>query len=224
MVIDSIIGYFVFDGTILNDNIAKVENYTSVQQIPLSTSGNDQQDDISIDTVVKQITNPIIEEMNTKAKEEQERIEQERIKEEEAKRIVYDGMTLEQLAAKLERSLNSTLSGKGYTFAQHSIELGLDPYLALAIVLEETGCRWGCSELVNQCNNIGGQKGAPGCWGGEYKAYPTLEEGINGYLDNLYYNYYAKGLTTPETINPIYAENTSWAGNVNAYISYIKAN
>ena len=136
--------------------------------------------------------------------------------------VVYDGLTLEELSEKLDRSLNSTLSGKGSTFASYSIELGLDPYLALAIVLEETGCKWGCSALVNECNNVGGMKGAPGCWGGSYKAFSTLDEGIKGYLDNLYYNYYAKGLTTPELINPIYAESPAWAGNVNNYINQIK--
>lgn len=149
----------------------------------------------------------------------------EQLKETETKKennIVYDGMTLEQLSAKLDRSLNSTLAGKGSAFASYSIELGLDPYLALAIVLEETGCKWECSELVKQCNNIGGQKGSPGCWGGSYRSFPTLEEGIKGYLDNLYYNYYAKGLTTPETINPVYAENPSWAAQVNNYIEQIK--
>ena len=65
-------------------------------------------------------------------------------------------------------------------------------------------------------------KGAPGCWGGSYKAFPTLDEGIKGYLDNLYYNYYAKGLTTPELINPIYAESKTWASKVNYYINQIK--
>ena len=50
-----------------------------------------------------------------------------------------------------------------------------------------------------------------------------MEEGINAYLENLYYNYYAIGLTTPETINPKYAESTAWASRVNAYIERIKA-
>lgn len=157
------------------------------------------------------------------ANEKIEETEQENETEtEEQKNIVYDGMTLEELSAKLDRSLNSTLAGKGSTFASYSIELGLDPYLALAIVLEETGCKWECSELVKQCNNVGGQKGSPGCWGGSYRSFPTLDEGIKGYLDNLYYNYYAKGLTTPEMINPIYAESTSWASKVNNYIEQIR--
>lgn len=136
--------------------------------------------------------------------------------------VVYDGLTLTELSNKLEKSLNSDLSGKGKLFATYSIKLGLDPYLAVAIVLQETGCKWECSQLVKQCNNVGGMKGAPGCWGGSYKAFPTLDEGIKGYLDNLYYNYYAKGLTTPELINPIYAESKTWASKVNYYINQIK--
>lgn len=136
--------------------------------------------------------------------------------------VVYDGLTLDELSEKLDRSLNSTLAGKGSTFASYSIELGLDPYLALAIVLEETGCKWGCSELVKQCNNVGGMKGSPGCWGGSYKSFSTLDEGIRSYLENLYYNYYSKGLTTPELINSVYAENPAWASNVNNYINQIK--
>lgn len=138
-------------------------------------------------------------------------------------KIVWDGLTMDELVAKLNRMLNSTLAGKGEIFATHSLELGMDPYLAVAIVLQETGCQWNCSYLVNACNNVGGQKGSPGCNGGSYKAYSTLDEGIIGYLDNLYYNYYAYGLTTAEAMNPKYAESTAWAYNVNSYIEKIKA-
>lgn len=136
--------------------------------------------------------------------------------------VVFEGMTLDELSNKLDKSLNSTLSGTGYLFASKSIELGLDPYLAVAIVLHETGCSWNCSRLVTECNNVGGQKGTPGCFGGSYRSFSTLEEGINSYLENLYNNYYALGLTTAETINPKYAESTTWASKVNYYIKLIK--
>ena len=106
-------------------------------------------------------------------------------------KIVWDGLTMGELTDKLNRTLNSTLAGKGEIFATHSLELGIDPYLAVAIVMEETGCKWDCSYLVKACNNVGGQKGSPSCNGGSYKAYNSLDEGIIGYLDNLYYNYYA---------------------------------
>ena len=137
--------------------------------------------------------------------------------------IVYDGLTMQQLADKLNRSLNSTISGKGYLIASYSLQLGIDPYVATAIILHETGCNGTCSTLVRECNNVGGQKGSPGCGGGAYKAYPTLDEGIMGYLDNLYHNYYAVGLTTVEAIGPKYAASTTWASRVNNYVSLIRS-
>lgn len=137
--------------------------------------------------------------------------------------IVYDGLTMGELADKLNRSLRSTISGKGYLIASYSLQLGIDPYMATAIILHETGCNGTCSSLVRECNNVGGQKGGPSCGGGAYKAYPTLDEGIMGYLDNLYRNYYSYGLTTPETIGPKYAASTTWASQVNNYIALIRS-
>lgn len=137
--------------------------------------------------------------------------------------IVYDGLTMNQLADKLNRSLKSNISGKGYLIASYSLQLGIDPYMATAIILHETGCNGTCSSLVRECNNVGGQKGGPSCGGGAYKAYPTLDEGIMGYLDNLYRNYYAVGLTTVETIGPKYAASTTWASQVNNYIALIRS-
>ena len=54
-------------------------------------------------------------------------------------------------------------------------------------------------------------------------SFNTLDEGIKGYLDILYNNYYSKGLTTPELMNPTYAASTTWASKVNWYIEKIKA-
>ena len=137
--------------------------------------------------------------------------------------IVYDGLTMGELADKLNKSLKSTISGKGYLIASYSLQLGIDPYMATAIILHETGCNGTCSSLVRECNNVGGQKGGPSCGGGAYKAYPTLDEGIMGYLDNLYRNYYSYGLTTPEAIGPKYAASTTWASQVNNYIALIRS-
>lgn len=136
--------------------------------------------------------------------------------------IVYDGMTMEELSTKLNKSLKSTVAGKGELFASYSLEKGVDPYLAISIMLLETGCNWKCSNLVNNCNNVGGQKGSPNCSNG-YRSYPTLDDGIRGFIDNLADNYYAKGLTTPEAMNPKYAESNMWAVKVNNYMSSVKA-
>lgn len=133
--------------------------------------------------------------------------------------IVYDNMTLDELSAKLDRVLNSTMSGKGYLVASYSLEQGVDPYIATAIILLETGCNSKCSTMVNTCNNVGGQKGS-GC--GAYAAFATLDEGIMAFVDNLNKNYFSKGLTTASAIGPKYAESPLWATKVNNYINKIK--
>ena len=133
--------------------------------------------------------------------------------------VVWDNLTMDELSEKLERSMNSSLKGKGRLFATYSIELGLDPYLALAITLHETGCSYSCSGLVRTHNNLGGLKGA----NGKYLAFPTLDDGIKGYLNILYKRYYSKGLTTPEKMNSSYAQSKTWATRVNWYMNKIKA-
>lgn len=133
--------------------------------------------------------------------------------------IVYDNMTMDELTAKLNNILASNLAGMGEYYAKYSIELGVDPYLAVAISMHETGCTWGCSYLAKACNNVGGQKGT-GC--GDYKAYDTMEEGIYGFILNIKNKYVDYGLLTAEQMNPKYAEDPMWASKVNKYIEKIK--
>lgn len=134
--------------------------------------------------------------------------------------IVYDGMTLPQLGQKLNKSLKSSLKGKGDLIASYSLKKGVDPYVATAIMLHETGCEWGCSNLVKKCHNVGGQKGS-GCNG--YKYFSSLDVGIKKFIDNLAKNYYAKGLNTPEKMNTKYATSKSWSKKVNNYVKKIKS-
>ena len=140
-----------------------------------------------------------------------------------AKTIVYDGLTLEELAARLDRNLGSgEVAGKGMLIASYCLEKGVDPYIATAILLHETGCRAKCSALVRQCNNVGGQKGWPACGSTSYKSFATLDDGIKGFINNLYKNYYALGLNTVELIAPKYCEGNTWAGKIHWYINQIK--
>lgn len=182
----------------------------------------DIQNVITEDLVKEEIEITPEEQPDTTEEKNQTEVEEEEPKEEPVVEKVYNNMTMEELSAKLNRSLNSTLSNTGNLFAQYSIKYGVDPYLAVAIALHETGCKWECSTLVKQCNNVGGQKGSPGCGGGAYKYYATLEEGIHGFIYNIYNNYYKYGLNTPELMNSKYAESTTWATQVNAYITSIK--
>ena len=135
--------------------------------------------------------------------------------------VVFEGMTMEELTAKLDRSLTSDLSGYGYAYAKYSIEYGVNPYLAVAVSLHETGCNWECSYLVKACNNVGGMKGS-GC--GSFGSFPSLEEGIRAMIYNLSSNYIANGLTTPETIGPKYAMSTTWAEKITSYMNTISNN
>ena len=132
--------------------------------------------------------------------------------------IVYNGMTMDELAVKLELSLNSNLKGYGMSFAKYSIEYGVDPYLALAISLHETGCTWNCSSLVRKCINVGGMKGS-GC--GSYASFASLDEGIEAMIRNLANNYIKNGLTTPESIGKKYAASTVWPEKIANYMNKI---
>lgn len=137
--------------------------------------------------------------------------------------VVYDNLTYNELVDKLNRSLKSNLSGMGDAYAKKSLELGVDPYLVVAISLYETGCKWNCSNLVKNCNNVGGIKGSPSCGGGSFRYFDSLEEGISKFITLIAESYYGKGLTTPELMERKYTGgSTTWASKVNGYINSIK--
>ena len=161
-----------------------------------------------------------VESEKQRVMEEKKKEEEERRKAEEAAKIVYDGLTLDELAAKLNRFLKNELKGQGMLIASYSLEQGVDPYIAASIMMHETGCKWNCSSLMKRCNNVGGKKGS-GC--GSYQYYDSLESGIKGLIKYLSKNYFKKGLDTPQEINRKYAEDKSWYKKVNKYVKEAKA-
>ena len=198
----------------------EAEEIVTLKQVDTTNSKN-------LDDAIKKVeaakSNNIDNSNENKNTNEEKTKENEEVVVEEVKKpvIVYEGMTIEELASKLERHLKNDLSGKGYLYASYALEKGVDPYLAVAISLEETGCNSECSNLVKSCHNVGGMKGS-GC--GMYGYFDTLDAGIKAFIDNIYKNYVAYGLTTADTMNPKYAENPAWAGNVNNYINIIRNN
>lgn len=201
------------DMTALQENKTIVTKNSEVALKNMATSANTviNEDEVTEEETVAEIT-PIDMEIAPASVIIPPRIE------------VYEGMTIDELAAKLDRNLGSGyIAGKGYLIASQCIEKGVDPYVAVAIMLHETGCKYNCSTLVRTCNNVGGQKGAPGCNGGAYKAYATLDEGIVGFIDNLYRNYYSQGLNTIETIAPKYAASSAWPTKIRSYVEQIRA-
>lgn len=138
--------------------------------------------------------------------------------------VVFDGLTIDELSKKLDKSLTSNLTGTGHIFASKSVEYGIDPYLAVSISLLETGCKWGCSYLTRECNNVGGMKGYPTCPGTSFRQFNSLEEGIEIFIENIALNYYQKGLTNAELMANKYANgSTTWAAKVNNYLESVKA-
>ena len=138
-------------------------------------------------------------------------------KQAEEEKIVYEGRTLEELGLKIDNVLNSTLEGYGTAIASLALEKGVDPVVAASIILVETGCKWTCSSLVRNANNVGGMKASSG----RYASFATLEAGLEAFINNLANNYYAKGLTTPEAINTKYAANPNWHNDVYYYVEAI---
>ncbi|CDF11548.1 uncharacterized protein BN778_00639 [Mycoplasma sp. CAG:776] len=145
------------------------------------------------------------------------RYEEETVEEKLEEAIVYEGLTLEELGLKIDNVLNSTLDGYGKIIASLAIEKGVDPVVAASIILVETGCKWTCSSLVRNANNVGGMKASSG----KYAKFETLDAGLEAFINNLANNYYAKGLTTPEAINTKYAANPNWHDNVYYYVEAI---
>lgn len=143
----------------------------------------------------------------------------------ETEPYVFENMTMEELTIQLDKSLHSDLTGTGYLYAKYAIKYNVDPFLAVAISLHESGCNSTCSEKVTVCNNVGGQKFSPTCYaGGSYGKYDSLEEGIEGFIANISNNYIQKGLTTPEAMQLKYVGNNTspWASKVNKYIEKIR--
>ena len=136
---------------------------------------------------------------------------------------VYEGQTLEELADRLNRNLGSDIvAGKGALIATECLNRGVDPYITVAIILQETGCGSHCSNLARNCYNFGGQKGKPSCNGGAFRQFDSVDAGLVGLIDNLSRNYFAIGLTTPETIGPKYCEGNEWAGHINWFVNKIR--
>jgi len=132
--------------------------------------------------------------------------------------VVYEDLTLQELGKKIDNVFNSTLDGYGEIVASKSLESNIDPVVAASIILVETGCKWTCSSLVRNNNNVGGMRGSKG-----YMTFNTLEDGIQAFINNLSRNYYEKGLNTPELMNKKYAENPNWHKDVYYYVDLIKA-
>lgn len=133
----------------------------------------------------------------------------------------FNGEKSDVIASKINRHLKGVLKNKGEFIVEYSLSVGMDPYLATSVMLHESGCSWNCSYLARVCNNLAGNKGGPGCNGGSYRKFNTIEDGIKFAIRKLN-SYYQKGYTTPKEINPFYAEDKTWYKKINNYMNKLK--
>lgn len=83
-------------------------------------------------------------------------------------------------------------------------DYGVDWKLVYAIGYHESGNY--NSALARSNNNYFGRKAA----GGGYASWSTPEEGIRNQFEYIKSRYFDRGMTTPATINPVYAEDSGW--------------
>lgn len=208
--------YTSLDGEHLKASIVE-----SVVDATLTTEQNDTTSDKTnlMKTVLTSESEGIIKtqevELQTKYQEEKEQAaaeaESQRLAEEEAQRVAASAVYVN----KLNNSLKGVLSGYGQYFYDTCQAYGVDPYLAGAISMYETG--WGSSTLAVNQNNVGGMR-----YAGEWLTFGSLERGIEAFIRNIANNYVAYGMTTPATMVNKYAEGSAtWVFSVNSIYSII---
>lgn len=129
--------------------------------------------------------------------------------------LMYEDQSVLEVAEVLNKTFEGALAGQGELFAILCMEKGMDPYLAAAISAHETAN--GKSSAARNKNNFGGIMCKSGLC-----TYSTKEVGITKFVNNIYKNYYSKGLTTPDLMAKKYAADPAWPTRVNNWYKQIK--
>ena len=135
----------------------------------------------------------------------------------------FNGESIEEIGKKIDNYCEKTpLEGHGEHIARASIMKGVNPYLIGAIILESSKCKTDCSVIFKECNNVSGIKGSPGCFGGAYKYYSSIDDSINEIVSNISKDFYTKEAQTPYKMYKELGMNSSWAFKVNNYMEKLK--
>lgn len=138
-------------------------------------------------------------------------------------KTTFNGESIETIGKKIERLFKKTeLEGMGEYISRTSIRKGVNPYLIGGIILESTNCRRDCSVILKQCNNVSETKGEPGCFGGTYKKYNSLEDSINDLVNDISKRYETSESQVPNKMFKSYGKNSTWAFKVSKYIDEFK--
>lgn len=145
-------------------------------------------------------------------------------KEEEVKvDTSYNGESIEKIGEKFEKVFKKTgLEGYGEFISRTAITKSVNPYLIGGMILESTNCKRDCSVLFKQCNNVSGAKGDPGCFGGSYKKYANVEDGISDLVNSISKDFYDPAMQAPFKMFKEYGKTEVWAFKVNKFMEQLK--
>lgn len=135
----------------------------------------------------------------------------------------YNGESIEKIAHKIDKYCSKTpLEGHGEHIAKASIRKSVNPYLIGGIILESTSCKRECSIIFQECNNVSKMKGDPGCFGGAYKSYSSVNDAITDLVSKISKDFYTKEMQSPYKMYKSYGKSSSWAFKVSNYMDAIK--
>ena len=135
----------------------------------------------------------------------------------------FNGESIEEIGKKIDNYCKKTpIEGHGEYIARTSIMKSVNPYLIGAIILESTKCKNECSVIFKECNNVSGIKGSPGCFGGAYRAYDTLDEAISDIVNEISKEFYTKEMQMPYKMYKQYGKTSSWAFKISNYMEGLK--
>ncbi len=135
----------------------------------------------------------------------------------------YNGEKIEKIAEKMNKYFAKTsLEEYGEYITKTSAYKKVDPYLVAGIILESTTCKYDCSILFKECNNVYMEKGDPGCFGGSYKKYDKIDDSILDLVLNIRKNFDDPKDQTPVNIYKHFNKNKTWVFRVDKYIENLK--
>ncbi len=135
----------------------------------------------------------------------------------------FNGESYEVIGKKIDKYCAKTqLEGYGEYIAKNAIIKGVNPYLISGIILEGSNCKIECSVIFNECNNVSGMKGSPGCFGGTYKKYNKIEDSIMDVVNSISKDFYTPEMQAPYKMYKEYGKSSSWALKVSNFMDSIK--
>ena len=135
----------------------------------------------------------------------------------------FDGESIEVIGKKINRLFKKTpLEDYGEEIASISISKSVNPYLIGGIILESTNCKTDCTVLLKQCNNVASFKGEPGCFGGTYKKYNSVNDSIRELVNKISNDFISVDTQAPYKMYKKYGKNETWAFKVSKYMEELK--